>query len=131
MRESDFVSRMWIEALEQLERAERLERQFFTPSGTPGRRFSWAPPVDVFEDAKNFIVQVALPDVRAETIDYRLTDHMLVVGGERRLPRTLSAAVVRRMELPQGRFERHIAIPAFQITEAVFENGCLTLVLEK
>lgn len=131
MRESDFVSRMWVEALEQLERAERLERQFFTPSGTSGRPVSWAPPVDIFEDAETFIVQVALPDVRAADIDYRLENHMLVVAGERRLSRTLADAAIRRMELPQGRFERRIAIPAFQITEAVFENGCLTLVLEK
>jgi len=131
VRDSDLVSRMWVEALEQLERAERLERQFFTPAQVAGRRARWAPPVDIFESAERFVVQVALPDVGAGDVDYRLTDHVLVVAGERRLPRALSDAAIRRMELPQGRFERRIAIPAFRIAEAVFENGCLTLVLDK
>lgn len=131
VRDSDFVSRMWVEALGRLERAERLQRQFFTPVETAGRRACWAPPVDIFEGADAFVVQVALPGVHAGDIDYRLDNHVLAVAGERQPPRALGNAAIRRMELPHGRFERRIALPAFRIAESVFDDGCLTLVLEK
>jgi HSP20 family molecular chaperone IbpA len=121
---------MWAEALDTLERAERLQRQFFLPAPAT-RHVCWAPPVDVFESPEAFHVWVALPDVAAEDIEVTLADHVLIVAGERRLPAELAGAAIRRLELPQGRFERRLQIPAVAIAGSRFTNGCLALVLEK
>lgn len=131
MDSKDFSDRMWAEALAQLERAERLQRQFFLPASGAARHVCWAPPVDVFESASEFFVLIALPDVEPDRIEIAFSDHKLVVSGERRLPAALAGTAIRRLEIPQGRFERRLAIPATTLLRSAFENGCLTLVLEK
>lgn len=131
MDSKDLSDRMWAEALARLERAERLQRQFFLPAGKAGRHICWAPPVDVFEGAAEFFVLVALPDVEPDRIEISFSDHVLVVAGERRLSGALAGTAIRRMEIPQGRFERRLAIPAATLLRSAFDNGCLMLVLEK
>jgi HSP20 family molecular chaperone IbpA len=58
---------------------------------------------------------------------------VLVVRGERPLPAEYHEGAIRRLELPYGRFERRIAIPAghFELHEQRFENGCLVLGLRR
>ena len=51
---------MWGEALSMLDRAQRLQRQFFTHANV-----SWEPPVDIVESDDALLVHVALPGVRA------------------------------------------------------------------
>ncbi|MGH8160863.1 MAG: Hsp20/alpha crystallin family protein [Gammaproteobacteria bacterium] len=131
MRHDEFPDRMWAEAIGMLERAERLQSRFFLPAAKATRHVCWAPPADVFESAKEFYVLVALPDVAIEDIETSLNDHVLIIAGERRLPNALAGAAIRRLELPQGRFERRLAIPAARIAGSTFANGCLSLVLEK
>jgi HSP20 family protein len=48
------------------------------------------------------------------------------------LPAELRDAVIHRLELPQGRFERHIALPAGRYVVSRFaSNGCVVLRLSK
>jgi hypothetical protein len=47
---------MWSEALSMLDRAERLQRQFFHHAAA-----SWEPPADIVETAEHVQVQLALP----------------------------------------------------------------------
>ena len=54
---------MWSEALSMLDRAERLQRQFFHHAAA-----AWEPPVDITESAGELQVQVALPGVPADSI---------------------------------------------------------------
>ena len=60
---------MWAEALDMMDKAERMHRQFFQP-GTPaqGRRPTWQPPVDLIETADEYLVVVALPGVRPDQV---------------------------------------------------------------
>ena len=37
---------------------------------------------------------------------------MLLIAGERVLPQELRTATIHRLELPQGRFERQVPLPA-------------------
>jgi hypothetical protein len=41
--------------------------------------------------------------------------------------------MIRRLEIPYGRFERRIDLPRgrFEIEERVLEHGCLRLILRK
>jgi HSP20 family molecular chaperone IbpA len=119
---------MWAEACEILDRAERLQRQFFRPA----RRAAWEPPVDVFETERDILIVVALPGVASDQIELGILDGAVVVAGERRLPAAAGAAI-RRLEIPYGRFERRIALPAgrYEIGGREFVDGCLVLRLRK
>ncbi|MEO8122494.1 MAG: Hsp20/alpha crystallin family protein [Burkholderiales bacterium] len=129
MRNSDLEGRMWAEAVALLERAERLERQFFLPPVARGA--CWSPPIDVFETELELTVLVALPDVDPAQIELAFADGVLIVSGVRRLPVVLAGAAIRRLEIPQGRFERRLAVPARCLARSEFRNGCLLVVLAK
>jgi HSP20 family molecular chaperone IbpA len=47
------------------------------------------------------------------------------------LPRRLASAAIQRLEIPHGRFERRLPLPAglWQLAGQEFANGCLQLLL--
>jgi HSP20 family molecular chaperone IbpA len=121
---------MWAEACEAMERAERLQRQFFhRPHAEP----HWEAPVDIFETADALTILIALPGVEPDRIVVALNDGVLVVGGERPLPRELANARILRLEIPHGHFERRIELPPvpFELSGRHLANGCLMLRLRK
>jgi HSP20 family molecular chaperone IbpA len=124
---------MLSEAIETLARAERMHRQFFElrSSGVSGEP-SWEPPIDVLETEKEILVFVALPGVDPEQVEAAIQDGTLIVAGRRVLPPELRKAVIHRLELPQGRFERRIALPPGRYGVQQFAaNGCLVFNLTK
>jgi HSP20 family molecular chaperone IbpA len=124
---------MWAEAVDMLDRAERMHRQFFQPTArSPGRRPLWEPPIDVFETDRELLILVALPGVAPENMQVGFDGAVLSVVGERPLPSSASAAI-RRVEIPHGRFERHVELPAhaLDLVRQESANGCLVLVFAK
>jgi HSP20 family molecular chaperone IbpA len=87
--------------------------------------------VDVFADGEEILVEVALPGVPSDRIELVCSPGELVVRGERRLPRRLASAAIQRLEIPHGRFERRLALPAghWQLAGQELSNGCLQLLL--
>jgi len=87
--------------------------------------------VDVFADGDEMLVEVALPGVPPERVELICTPGELIVRGERRLPRRLASAAIQRLEIPHGRFERRLPLPAglWQLAGQEFSNGCLQLLL--
>ncbi|HEU5018585.1 MAG TPA: Hsp20/alpha crystallin family protein [Pseudolabrys sp.] len=124
---------MWSEACEMLARAERLHREFFTPVRSVTRQPAWQPPIDMLETENEVLVLIALPGVDAEQVDAAIDGADLVVAGRRVLPGELQTAVIHRLELPQGRFERRVRLPAGRYTAVrrSMVNGCLVVTLEK
>lgn len=123
---------MWSEACGMLARAERLHREFFQPS--PSARVpSWQPPVDVIETERDVLVLVALPGVDPDRVEAVIEGGDLVVAGSRVLPVELRTAVIHRLELPQGRFERRVRLPAgrFTAVRRAMSHGCIVITLEK
>ncbi len=120
---------MWAEALEMMERVERLQRPFFRP----GAQATWVPPVDVYETPAALWIVVALPGVPAERIETRVESGVLVVRGERPVPTVMRQARLHRLEIPAGRFERRLELPAGRYSAATREvrDGCLILQLQK
>lgn len=104
----------------------------FRPGGAVARA-AWEPPVDVFETAAALWIVVALPGVGEEQIEVRFDGASIVVAGERRLPVQGRAAVLYRLEIPHGRFERRIELPPgrFRVGQRDLVDGCLVLSLEK
>jgi HSP20 family molecular chaperone IbpA len=101
---------MWGEACAMIERAEQLHRQFFQPDLSSLQAVNWEPPVDIFETARE----------------------LLIVAGQRRLP-AARGATIHRLEIPHGRFERRIRLPAarLRLDRSELASGCLFLRLSK
>jgi HSP20 family molecular chaperone IbpA len=76
---------------------------------------------------------IALPGVDAQRIEVHLNGGHLVVSGFRPLPALARGAQIHRLELPYGRFERRIALPAgqYELTTHKLQHGCLQINLHK
>jgi HSP20 family molecular chaperone IbpA len=76
---------------------------------------------------------VALPGVSAESVEVAADAENLVFGGVRTLPAELQTAVIHRLELPQGRFERRVRLPPGQygVIRHSFVDGCLLITIQK
>jgi HSP20 family protein len=124
---------MLSEAVEALARAERMHSQLFQlrPSAAASGP-AWEPPIDVLETDQEILVFVALPGVDPDQVEAVIEDGTLTVSGRRMLPPELRSAVIHRLELPQGRFERRIALPPGRYVVRRFAaNGCLVFSLAK
>ena len=122
---------MWSEACEMLARAERLHQELFRPAGRQAR--AWEPPVDVLDTEFEVVVLVALPGVDSDNVQAVIEDSDLVIAGTRMAPAEWRTATIHRLELPQGRFERQIALPAgrYGTPQSGVANGCLVIRLPK
>jgi HSP20 family molecular chaperone IbpA len=123
---------MWEEALAMMERAEHLHRRFFEP-GLSSSAAVWEPPLDIFETDRELWIVVALPGAEPDDLDVSIDADSLLVAGQRRLPSAARAAVIHRLEIPYGRFERRIRLPSARLALGRSElvNGCLVLTLAK
>ena len=131
MSKKDPVNWMLSEAIDSLARAQRLRQQFFSLQSTAGAA-SWEPPIDVLETDREILILVALPGVDPDQVEAVIDNGTLVVSGRRVLPAELRNARIHRLELPQGRFERRILLPAGRYVVSRFAiNGCVGLRLSK
>ena len=124
---------MWGEAIRRLDRADRIQRQFFRPAGNRAER-QWEPPVDVFETREAVYVTVALPGVSSDALtELEVRGDTLIVAGERRVPAPNARAALHRLEIPHGRFRRRVTLPHSRLAIAGHElrDGCLYLTLRK
>lgn len=124
---------IWGDALELLERADRLHRQFFQPGHHRNPCPTWEPPVDMFETDRELVVLVALPGVTAAQLEVTVNGAVVLVCGQRAMPASCRSATIHRLEIPYGRFERCIELPAgqFQAGQQMLKDGCLMLTLNK
>ena len=124
---------MWEEACATLARAERLHRQFFQPTFSTVQAANWEPPVDIFETERDIWILVALPGVQRPDLEVSIQSGALVVAGIRRLPAEARGAAIRRLEIPHGRFERRVGLPAGQLelSRSELSDGCLVLTLTR
>lgn len=133
MSSRDPATWMWAEACDMLDRADRLRRQFFRLAAEAKGGPTWEPPVDVFETARELIILVALPGVDPRSVDILIDGTTIRITAVRPMPDLLGQAVIHRLELPYGRFERLIDLGERRLllTRRDAANGCLALVFEK
>jgi HSP20 family molecular chaperone IbpA len=124
---------MWAQAVDFIDRAERMHRQFFQLVSSPRAQAVWQPPVDVFEDGEQVVVVVALPGVATERLQITVEPGALVVRAHRPLPFAGTALAVRQLEIPYGAFERRIPLEQAPLEVAGHEltHGCLVVRLAK
>ncbi len=118
---------MWMQACEALDHAERLQRKFLHYAGPGVDAAVWEPPVDIHEANDGVSLVFALPGVVPEQIEVTLEANALTVSARR--PMTSSNrrdAVIRRLEIPHGRFVRRIPLAArMRVAETRYLNGLL------
>ena len=124
---------MWHDAVEMFDRAERLQRQFFTPAKPVATGPCWEPPIDVLETETEILIIVALPGVELDALKVVINDDTLIVAGDRPMPGNPSRMMLRRLEIPHGHFERQLQLPAgrYEIGQRELRHGCLMLSLRK
>jgi len=113
-----------------LERAQRLQRQFFRLGHAIEAQPRWEPPVDIVAYGSEVEVTIALPGVAPERVQVRVDEQgELNVTALRPMPLNERSSGVHRLEIPYGRFERRIALPAgrYRLIEQACTNGCLVL----
>jgi HSP20 family protein len=120
---------MWAHALELMEQAERMHRQFFRLASSAPSDNVWEPPADVFEDEREVVVIVAMPGVTADRVVVVFEPDAVMVRAERPLPFAGGRRAVRQLEIPYGYFERRIELPdaGLESVSQELTHGCLIL----
>jgi len=115
-----------------LDRAQRLQRQYFTHAAV-----AWEPPIDIVEAGDTLQVHVALPGVSADSITLALDPGGITISALRAFPCRQEEAQIHRLEIPYGRFERHIGMPLadpyapLELAGKALEDGILTLTFRR
>ena len=123
---------MWAEALELLDRAERLRRQFFQTTGSTSGPL-WEPPVDLFETEDGLTFLIALPGLPPDHVDVMIERGELCIRGCRPWAEEMRRATIWRLEIPHGRFERKLELPSglFELERREMAHGCLAVHLRR
>lgn len=74
------------------------------------READWFPPVDILEDAEEYLFRIDLPDVKLEDIRVAVERDGLFISGKRPNPWQENRKYLR-VERPGGYFERCFALP--------------------
>jgi HSP20 family protein len=117
---------------EQMDRLFELSRK--RALGEPLEPTLWQPAVDIYEDAREVVVKMEVPEIEQKDIDVQIEEDRLIICGERRLEREESRQNYHRIERSYGPFRRSFALPAAveqgQIRASI-EQGVLKIVLPK
>ena len=70
----------------------------------------WFPPVDILEDAEEYLFKIDLPEVKSDEIRVVVERDGLFITGERPEPGQENKKCLR-VERPHGHFERRFALP--------------------
>lgn len=102
-----------------------------------GARFSRPneqPPLNVWSDQEELVVQAELPGFAADDIDISVVQQTLTVSGSRKPEELKEGENFHRRERWTGKFERSLKLP-FEVAsdgvEAEFKNGVLSVRLPR
>ena len=95
---------------------------------------TWAPALDVYEDANHLIVRAEVPGMKKEEINVSLENNVLTVSGERRNEKKYEGSEASREERFFGRFARSVTLQKqvnVSAVKASYKDGILTITLPK
>jgi HSP20 family protein len=110
---------------------DRFERMFGVRAAPGGNR-GFLPPVDIWEDEQQVVIQLDVPGCKLEDLSAEAVDGQLVVTGERQVGGDAKRRY--RSERWQGRFVRSFTLPQGvdgASISATYEDGVLTVALPK
>jgi HSP20 family protein len=102
-------------------------------SGSGDENYEWAPPVDISETEKEYLIRAALPAVKKEDVKVTVEDGMLTLAGERH-KLELNDEKFHKVESFYGSFSRSFTLPEY-VNEggitADAKDGVLTVHIPK
>jgi HSP20 family molecular chaperone IbpA len=112
---------------------EHLRQHAIAPRRPTASAAKWEPPIDVLETDDEVVILSAMPGLDPDAIEVGLEDGVLAIRGERAMPAELRRALIHRLKLPQGCFERRVALPAgrYAAVARATVNNCLVIRLKK
>lgn len=117
--------------IRELDRMERRVRRMFEEAGVfPGV----GPAADVYEADNEFVFELEVPGFEEKDLAVEVTDHTLVVKGERKAESEKQEKTLLLRERLEREFERRFELPATADNEHVsaeFAQGVLTLHVPK
>lgn len=93
---------------------------------------AWAPVTDIFTRGENMVVRCDLAGVTREDLDITLSNGILTISGERRVPEDEKDASFYVSERNYGYFRRSMSLPeglGEKDIEAAFEEGVLEVII--
>jgi len=93
----------------------------------------WAPPTDIFEDHREYIMVIDLAGVKKEDIEITIAGNLVKIKGVRR-SQIFENKRLLQLEISNGKFERIFKLPDKLIVESVsatYNNGYLLIILPK
>ena len=103
--------------------------------GTPARNGnSFVPALDLSETVDGYLVEVAVPGMRAEDLKLTFENGVLTINGEVKQQNEQRERSYHRVERRYGRFSRSITFPSTVQGDAIaanLEHGVLTLNIPK
>ena len=111
-----------------------IDRLFGAPQTTATDSGAWLPPVDIHEEANQFVLNVDLPGVDPKAVEITSEQGVLTVRGRREAVRRESQEGFRRVERMSGEFQRRFSLPDSadaQNIKAKAVNGVLEVTIPK
>jgi HSP20 family protein len=96
----------------------------------------WTPPVDLYENASEFVLTAELPGLTREQIEIQVEDSRIVIRGARgcETTREIPCEQYHRVERGHGRFSRGFSLPEpidVVGVSADLKDGILTVTIPK
>lgn len=117
------------------ERMNRLfEERLGRTQGEDNLTAAFAPPVDIYEDEHEIVLEVDVPGLDQKDLDVRIENNTLTIRGERKMQTEVKEENFHRVERAYGSFARSFTVPPTVNAEQIaasYTNGVLRLVLAK
>jgi HSP20 family protein len=113
---------------------KEVDRLFGAPLTTAADSGAWLPPVDIHEEANQFVLHVDLPGVDPKAVEITSDQGVLTIRGQRQDSRKESREGFRRVERISGEFQRRFSLPESadaQNIKAKVANGVLEVAIPK
>ncbi len=110
-----------------------IDRLFTAPQTTAADSGAWLQPVDIHEEANQFVLNVDLPGVDPKAVEITSDHGVLTIRGRREELRR-EAGETRRVERISGEFQRRFSLPEsadVQNIKAKAVNGVLEVSIPK
>jgi HSP20 family protein len=94
----------------------------------------WFPPVDIYETEKGISIIMEIPGVSENDIDLQITDGVLTIKGEKKLPYEKESDNFYRLERNFGKFSRSFSLPSsvdINKIKANLKDGILKIEISK
>ncbi len=94
----------------------------------------FTPAVDIFEEEKQFEIQVAVPGIKKEHCNIELNEGKLTISGDRKLEDQIVGKNIHPLETQFGSFSRSFFLPENILQdniEAVYKDGILKVKIPK